>query len=130
MDMVGREPRILELNSQFKQAHETMTVFEGQDMFLQEKEVTEFPKELLQHLIQGIRDIMERQLKDQLSGGIFWNPSHKLIEDAESCTAIDISGKRKFALMKAKQTTVPSMTTTTVEQKIMFVANKVKESFT
>ena len=27
MDMVGREANILELNSQFKQAHETMTVW-------------------------------------------------------------------------------------------------------
>ena len=90
------------------QKRRIVLAFEGQDMFLQEKEVTEFPKELLQHLIQGIRDIMERQLKDQLPGGIFWNPSNKLMEDAKSCTATNISCKRKFALMRVKQTTAPS----------------------
>ena len=150
MNLVGKEPNILELNSHFKEAHSRLTTWikdstdllsgtenkdcfgralEGQDTFLQDTEVTQFAKELLQHLLQGILDIMDRQLKDQLPGGLFWNPSQKMMEEAKSCTATNISGERKFALLKAKQAIAPTMTTAKIEQKIMFSANKVKESF-
>lgn len=94
---------------------------------LTEREIDQHAIEIMQHLLQAISAVIERQLSDHLPGGKFWEPSNSLRKVAQSCSSTNISGERKFAKMKQCQTKAPSTTMTKIESKIMFAANKVSE---
>ena len=53
---------------------------------------------LLQACCQACLIIIERQFKDQLPGGRFWDPSEALRHQARSCSATNISSERNFAV--------------------------------
>ncbi|KAK6171849.1 hypothetical protein SNE40_018274 [Patella caerulea] len=53
---------------------------------------------LLQKLFASILAVVQRQLKSQLPGGEFWEPSDLLKEQAKSCESTNISGERVFAI--------------------------------
>ena len=53
---------------------------------------------LLQSLCKDCVEVMERQLKTELPGGEYWNPSAQLLMEAETCSNTNISGERCNAM--------------------------------
>ena len=76
----------------------------------EEKKATE---SLVIQLLEAVEIVVKRQLKDQLPGGIFWDPSPNLQKQAKSASCTNISGERKFAASMGK-----------IESKVMFKYNK------
>ena len=79
---------------------------------------------LLQKLLEAIEEVILRQLHTQLPGGVFWDPSPRLQEEARSSTSHNISGERKFAMVDAHIRRAPNATMGKIEAKTMFRCNK------
>ena len=79
---------------------------------------------LLQDLCQASLIIIERQLKDQLPGGHYWDPSEALQHQVRSCSATNISGERNFAIVNQIIYCAKNAKPSYVESKVMFQVNK------
>ena len=79
---------------------------------------------LLQDLCQACLIIIERQLKDQLPGGCYFDPSEALQHQARSCSATNINGERNFAIADQIIYRAKNAKPSHVESKVMFHVNK------
>ena len=79
---------------------------------------------LLQDLCQASLIIIERQLKDQLPGGHYWDPSEALQHQSRSCSATYISGEKNFAIADQIMYHAKNAKPSHVESKVMFQVNK------
>ena len=78
----------------------------------------------LQHLCCTLADVVNRQCKDQLPGGKYWNPSEELKRDARVASPNNISGERAFATADSYINKSPNATMATVETHTMIKCNK------
>ena len=79
---------------------------------------------LLKIFLQTIKDVILRQMSDQLPGGKFWDPSPELYERAKSCGPDNISGERRFGMVDAYMRRAPNASSEKVEAKVMFKGNQ------
>lgn len=84
-------------------------------------------EQLLQEFSKAALDVFDRQLKKQLPGGEFWNPSTQLREESASCSATNISGERVFAMSDYEMLRARGAKVSFVESKVMYKANKTQE---
>lgn len=151
MSVAGKESQILNTNEHFNTARMNIQAWiedplpiltgRGDDCFgreikthqlftervSEEGEPQESAVRLMQKLLDAILTIINRQLQDQLPGGIFWEPSQAVKDASKSCNATNMSGERKFAKMKAIQQRAPAMKMTKIEGRKMFKSNNLVE---
>ena len=82
---------------------------------------------LLKGMLQEVLLCLNRQLADQLIGGVHYAPSDQLVSQASSCPATNISGERVFALLDYNIKRAPSATLQYHESKITFKENHTNE---
>ena len=75
---------------------------------------------LLKIFLETIKDVIFRQMSDQLPGAKFWDPSPELYERAKSCGPDNISGERRFGMVDAYMRRAPNASSEKVEAKVMF----------
>ena len=80
--------------------------------------------DVLQNIISDFIPVYERQLHSQLLGGKYNNPSEKLLSEAASCSATNISGERVFVMLDFHTRRTPKAKLDHLEAKIMFGENK------
>ena len=76
--------------------------------------------DVLQNIISDFIPVYERQLHSQLLGGKYNNPSEKLLSEAASCSATNISGERVFVMLDFHTRRTPKAKLDHLEAKIMF----------
>lgn len=78
---------------------------------------------LLQDLCAATVEVMKKQLKDQIRGGVFWEPSDSLKLQAKSCSSTNISGERRFAVCDSIMARARNAKMSHVEAKTMYKTN-------
>ena len=68
--------------------------------------------------------VMECQLADQLPGGVFWEPSPELEDQAKSCSARNISSEHTFGRVDAMCHKASNMAAGKLEARVMFSVNE------
>ena len=153
MRLLGQETSILGMNKFFREAFDRLTAWAiDASMLLQSDapcafssvevkrdtvfdslvEPTEFDaptKSILQDLCKACCEVMARQLKTQLPGGQFWNPSAELLREAQSCSSTNISGERCFGTADHEIARARNARTGYIESKTMFRQNKTGKWF-
>ena len=84
---------------------------------------------LLQELCQACVVVLERQLATQLPGGVYWNSSPQLIQEAKTSSNTNISGDRNFAVADYEIQRVHRGKTGYVEGKVMYRVIKLLSGF-
>lgn len=94
------------------------------DCLVQSQSTDQLTADLFVEMCKQIRDVMDRQLKDQLPGGRFADPSPELLAQSKSCSATNISGERVFGLVDSALRRAPNVSVSKLESKTMFSSNK------
>lgn len=84
-------------------------------------------KTLLQKLCATILVVLQRQCKDQLPGGQYYELSDDLLSKSSSCKANNISGERVFAMLDSSIKRAPNASMDLHEGKILFSVNHTKD---
>ena len=83
---------------------------------------------VLEKFCAAILVVLERQLHSQLPGGVFWEESNDVQQQAMSCSATNISGERNFARTDQVFHHAKNASAGHVESKVMFRANKKQQN--
>ena len=150
MELASQTQNIMDMNKHYANALKTLTEWKSSptQMILQKRTV--FGSDLLQDdvwhsltsglqtiqgdieqtlqvLIQGVIDVMLRQLHSQLPGGTFWGATEVMMNQAASCSSTNISGERNFGMLDSHLSRAPNTSVAKLEAKVMFKRNSTQK---
>ncbi|XP_063956979.1 uncharacterized protein LOC129262428 [Lytechinus pictus] len=80
-------------------------------------------EEPMRGMLMAALEVTKRQLQSQLPGGVFWEPSVEVREQAASCSSTNISGERNFARVDSHLHHARNISVGKLESKVMFKCN-------